>query len=241
MHHVTLDNWSRIASPMHRLDARGKILAALAILLSLVLPQRGLAPLFAFYFVLVMMLALWARLPIAALLARACVVLPFAAGVAVMNLFGGDPSRALAVFGKSYLSALTILVLLATTPLYALLRGMESLGVPRFFLMVAQFVYRYLFVLSEQAQHMMLARRCRAPRPSRGRARALRSSAAGVLAVLFARSYARAERIHRAMLARGFQGHFVLLEQPALRPADALFLAVVTGVVAGVRLLLWKP
>ncbi len=240
MHHVTLDNWSRMASPMHRLDARVKILAALAIVLTLVLPHRALAWLFAAYFVLDAALALWARLPLAALLVRACVVLPFAAGVAVMNLFGGESVRALTVFGKSYLSALTILVLLATTPLHALLRGMESLGVPRFFLMVAQFVYRYLFVLSEQAQHMMLARRCRAPRASRGRARALRSSAAGALAVLFARSYARAERIHHAMLARGFQGHFVLLEQPALRLADGLFLFVVTGVLAGVHLLLWK-
>jgi cobalt/nickel transport system permease protein len=239
MHHVTLDSWSRIASPIHRLDARVKILAALAILLCLVVAQRRYAWLFASYLVLVAGLALAARLPLRALLWRAGLVLPFAGTVAALNLFGGDVARAAGVLGKSYLSALTVLVLLATTPLHVLLRGLESLGVPRFFLMVAQFVYRYLFVLSEQAQHMMQARRCRAAYKTAPR-RSLASSAAGALAVLFARSYGRAERIHHAMLARGFHGHFVLLEQPALRAADVLYLAGVGVVLAGLHLFLWK-
>src|SRR5438105_34167 len=139
MHHVTLDSWSRIASPMHRLDPRVKILASLAVLLSLILTHRAYGWLFGSYFVLVSGLALLGRLPLTALLVRAAVVLPFAGTVAALNLFGGDAARATAVLGKSYISAMTVLVLLATTPLHALLRGLESLGAPRFLLMVAQF------------------------------------------------------------------------------------------------------
>ena len=58
---------------------------------------------------------------------------------------------------KSYLSALAVLLLVSTTPLPVLLRGFEMLGAPRFLLMVAQFLYRYLFVISEEAQHMRKA------------------------------------------------------------------------------------
>jgi energy-coupling factor transporter transmembrane protein EcfT len=49
-------------------------------------------------------------------------------------------------------------------------------------------------------------------------------AAAGALAVLFARSYARAEAVHNAMAARGFQGRFRLLTVPHFGWADALFL-----------------
>ena len=40
------------------------------------------------------------------------------------------------------------------TPLPVLLRGFEMTGAPRFLLMVAQFLDRYLFVISEEAQQM---------------------------------------------------------------------------------------
>ena len=57
--------------------------------------------------------------------------------------------------------------------------------------------------------------------------------AAGALAVLFARSYARAGEIHRAMLARGFPGYFRPLIELHFHPGDVMFLAlgVLTPVV----------
>ena len=50
-----------------------------------------------------------------------------------------------------------MLLVVSTTPLPVLLRGLEMTGAPRFLLMVAQFLYRYLFVISEEAQHMSKA------------------------------------------------------------------------------------
>jgi cobalt/nickel transport system permease protein len=95
--------------------------------------------------------------------------------------------------------------------------------------MILHFVYRYLFVLFEQAHNMRRASRCRAPR---GRRQPLFAAAAGAVAVLFARSYGRAERIHQAMLARGFQGHFELLETPQTGVRDWAFLLVSLGLLA---------
>ena len=90
-------------------------------------------------------------------LTRAAVVLPFTLVFAIITILAGDLERAGLLLGKSYLSALAVLALVSTTPLPQLLRGLEMLGVPRFLLMVAQFLYRYLFVISEEAQHMRVA------------------------------------------------------------------------------------
>jgi energy-coupling factor transporter transmembrane protein EcfT len=62
-------------------------------------------------------------------------------------------------------------------------------------------------------------------------------AAAGAIAVLFARSYGRAERIHQAMLARGFQGHFELLDTPAFGPSDWVILGSGLGFLALVQFL----
>jgi cobalt/nickel transport system permease protein len=101
--------------------------------------------------------------------------------------------------------------------------------------MVAQFLYRYLFVISEEAQHMRVAAASRGTFAKAAHGARFRA-AAGVLAVLFARSFARAEAIHRAMIARGFQGRFRLLTVLKFGWADALFLFAATVVSAVIRI-----
>src|SRR5262249_44423697 len=174
-----------------------------------------------------------ARLPIWGALRRAAVVLPFSMTFAAISWISGEPRHAAALVVKSYLSALAALILVATTPLPQLLRGIESLGAPRFLLMVAQFVYRYLFVIVEQGGRMRLAGLCRAGlrQPRQGF-----RAAAGAIGVLFARSYERAENIHRSMVSRGFEGHFRLLSGTSFSRADAAFLSVAAGIPIAARL-----
>ena len=142
--------------------------------------------------------------------------------------------RALGLVEKSYLSTVAVLLVAGTTSLPALLRGLELLGAPRLVVLVAQFLYRYLFVISEQAQHMRLAAAARQGDPKvhrKGRFRA----AAGALAVLFARSYYRAEGIHRAMLARAFTGRFPLLNSPRFHLTDGIFALATAALLILVR------
>lgn len=227
MHHVVLEQWSRRRSFLHARDARAKTLATAVLLITIGTADRGFEALAPACFALLGAVALAARLPLGAALQRAAVVLPFCMVFAAVSLLGGETRRAALLVSKSYLSALAVLLLVASTPLPQLLRGLESLGVPRFLLMVTQFVYRYLFVISEQAQHMRMAA---AGRGARFRA------AAGALAVLFSRSYARAESIHRAMLARGFAGRLPTLAPPAFRASDAAFLAGACALTLALRL-----
>jgi len=224
LHPAVLDRWSRGSSPVHRRDARAKLVALLVFLVCLATAHRALPWLAAGLLVLLAAALLWARLPLAAALARAAVVVPFGAVFALISWAAGDPARGLALVAKSYLSALAVLLVVATTPLPALLRGLEMMGAPPFLLAVGQFLHRYLFVISEEARHIRTAAVARGAAARDWMAPGVRfRSAAGALAGLFARSYRRAEEIHRAMRARGFGGRIPPLGEARFRGGDAVF------------------
>lgn len=227
MRHVVLERWARGSSPLHRRDPRAKIVALLVFLIALATANRGL-PLFACGLLALLVAALlWARVPVWGALVRAGIVLPFSAVFAVVSWMAGEPARGEFLAIKSYLSALAVLLVISTTPLPVLLRGLEAIGAPHFLLDVGQFLYRYFFVISEEAQSMNQAAMARGAsvRQWTTGGRRFRASA-GALAVLFARSYARAEEIHRAMLARGFQGRFLLVAAARFGRADVVFTAI---------------
>lgn len=221
---------------MHRRDPRAKIIVLLMFLVVVATtPPPTLAPYLLLGYALLPIGAILAgRLPVAGVLARASVVLPFCAIFAATSALAGDLERAAALLEKSYLSALAVLAVAGTTPVARFLRGMEALGAPRFLLWVVHFLHRYLFVISEQAQHMRLAA---ASRGSASGARFRRwrvKAASGALAVLFAKSYGRAEATYRAMLSRGFQGRLQLLDQMSLNWGDGFLM--VLGVTAPLAL-----
>ena len=227
MHHLVVEHWSQGASPLHRRDPRAKILALLVFLVAVATAHRALPVLFA---VLLLMLAgglLWARLPVGGALVRAALVLPFTLVFALIAWWAGDPGRGLSLVAKSYLSALAVLLVVSTTPLPSLLSGFAQAGAPSFLLLVAQFLYRYLFVIAAEAQHMSKAAAARGASARKWVAGGPQfRAAAGALAVLFARSYCRAEHIQRAMLARGFEGRFQPMEATHFRGGDAAFAIV---------------
>lgn len=237
MHHVVLDRWSRGTSPLHRRDARAKVIVLMVFLAVLATTQHALLWLAPALFLLLAGALLWARLPLAGALARAALVVPFTGVFALISWFAGDPARGVSLMVKSYLSALAVLLIVSTTPLPSLLRGFEMTGAPRFLLVVGQFLYRYLFLISEEAQHMSKAAAARGATARDWMAPGLRfRAAAGALGVLFARSFARAEQIHRAMLARGFQGHFQPLEAAQFRPSDAAFTVLASLATVALRI-----
>lgn len=235
MHHIVLDRWSQGVSPLHRRDTRAKILALLVFLVALATTPPNAVAALATYSALLAAAILIAGLPLTGLLWRAMAVLPFSLTFALISWLVGEPWRALALVEKSYLSTVAVLLLAGTTPLPLLLGGLERLGAPRLLVLVAQFLYRYLFVLSEQAQHMRLAAACRQGSAT-ARGRSGFRAASGALAVLFARSYQRAEGIHRAMRARGFSGRFSLLHSSRFGVGDGVFLAAVALFLILVRM-----
>lgn len=227
MRHTDFDDWSRRTSPLHRWDARVKLVLLVVYLVTLTLqktPARAgilAMPLFAAMLV--------SRLPMVSLLGRAAAVLPFTLAFAAMAAFLGDPARGGMLLGKSYLSALATALLAAVTPLPALMAAAAALGAPRPLVWIVQFVYRYLFVIWNQAVRMRQAAESRAG----GQRQLLARAGAGALAVLFAGSHQHATKVHQAMLARGYQGYLPLLEPLALRNTDVWAFLASAAVVTG--------
>jgi cobalt/nickel transport system permease protein len=232
VHHLVIDRWSRGSSPLHRRDPRAKLAALLVFLIALSTTPPAAQAAFAAYAVLLVIAANRARLPILGLAGRAALVLPFSATFALLTWWSGDSLRALALAEKSFLSGMAALLLVGTTPLTGWTAALESWRVPRMLILVIQFVYRYLFVIAEQAQRMRWAALCRGSRHGGF------GLAAGLVGVLFARSWQRADGIYHAMLARGFRGRFVPAAPSPFRAADTLFLSTCLAGCLAIRMLL---
>jgi cobalt/nickel transport system permease protein len=214
-HHLVVDEWSRGHSLLHARAAQVKITLLLVYLVMLGTARLTDFRAVAFYLALPLCGVLTGRLPLIPVLMRVALVLPFAGTFAALTFLAGDGHRALNLLLKSTMPALAVLVIVATTPMPKFLAGAQELGAPRFLILVIQFLYRYLFVVADKANQIRLAAACRGGLHF--------AAAGGAAASLFGSSYARAEGIHRAMLARGFTG-WTPLEADRPRAADYLFL-----------------
>lgn len=211
-----LDEISGQDSPLHRLDARAKVLVTLLALVAMLSLGRyevsRLLP-FAAY---PLFLALIGGVPLGLVLKRAALALPFVLFVGIFNplldreimlrlgplgISGGVLSFASIVL-RSMLAVTTGLVLVSVTGFDQICRALGRLGMPRLFLVQLQFLYRYLFVLAEEAGRMMQARALRSEPDSKPSLREYR----GLAGNLLLRTLDRAARVHQAMLCRGFTG-----------------------------------
>lgn len=235
MHHVLVDHWSQGTSPLHARDPRAKVLVLLAFLIALATTPANAYATLVIDAALLTSGILISGLPLLSLLLRSLTILPFSLTFGVISWLAGDPQRGLGLVEKSYLSTVGVLLLIGTTPLPKLLSGLEALGTPRLLVLLAQFLYRYLFVISEQAQHVRVAAACRQGVTRKQRRSGFRA-AAGALSVLFARSYYRAEGIHQAMMARAFRGRFAPLNPLRFRAMDGLFTAGIAGLLILARI-----
>ncbi|MGY2085601.1 cobalt ECF transporter T component CbiQ [Blastococcus sp. SYSU DS0539] len=136
------------------------------------------------------------------------VLLPFVAGGPQVEVLGLSLSRTgLAASGgllaKATLSILAATVLAATTEPRALLRGLERLRLPQVLVQILMFMIRYADVVGGELHRMRVARESRGF--TGGGLRGLRVLGA-TAGALFVRSYERGERVHLAMLSRGYRG-----------------------------------
>ena len=228
-----------IASPIHRLDPRAKLLGLLGVTVVAVSAPLRAWPVWVACALALLIVAVLARLPAVEVWRRARVVLPLVVFVAAFVPFvrPGGATWSLgpltvseaglgvlaAVTAKATIGTVSAVLLGATTPFPAVLRALEALRVPRLLVLIAAFTYRYLFVVLAEAG------RLRAGLVSRGYAprHALQAAAVGRAAsVLFLRTHARAERVHMAMLARGFGGSMPRAEALRLGHADIAFVGL---------------
>jgi len=192
-------------SPVHRLPAQVKIVAALLTVLCVVATPRTEFWAFGVYLVMVVAVGRIARVPAGHFARRAFIEIPFVLVAILMPLLGGA-AGALAgwnILAKGTLGVLTSLTLAATTTPRDLIVGLQRLRTPAALTTIATLMLRYLDVIAGEARRMRLARISRGHDP---RFLWQVGATARGIGALFIRSYERGERVHLAMLSRGWTG-----------------------------------
>jgi len=98
--------------------------------------------------------------------------------------------------------------------------ALDKLGAPRIFTVQLLLLYRYLFVLVEESIRLV---RARALRSFRGQGLGIKVFSQ-MIGQLLLRTLARAQRIHLAMLCRGFDGNIRTLRTLKIRHREIIFL-----------------
>jgi len=214
------------ASSLRHLDARAKIIAVLTfvVIVALLRDLRILA--FALVYVLALLAV--AGVPARHLAGKYVLALPFALLGAFSVFFSSGLLPAAAMFLRISACVLSLVLLSSATPFFDLLQGLQKLRVPRIFVNLLLFTFRYLFVIADEMGRMSIARKARGARSGRHLLDRLGmrtiSFTAGMVLV---RAYERGRRMHDALRSRGFDGQIRTLTRFRMGVAEWLFIAPV--------------
>ena len=238
------------ASPVHRLPPQCKLVAVLAFVLLVVATPRERIWAFGVYALLLAAVTAAARIPFGTVARRIVIEVPFVAFAFLMPFVANGEKVAVLglrlsesglwgawnILAKGTLGVVASILLAATTEPRLLLLGIERLRMPQLITQIATFMLRYGDVVAAELGRMRVAR------ASRGfEARDIRAT--GVLAksvgALFLRSYERGERVHLAMVSRGYEGRMPVVDAVGATAAQWTAAAALPSAAALVTLAAW--
>ena len=204
-------------SPLHRIAPEAKLLATLGMVISVAVTPREQVWAFGVYALMVSILIWVARVPAKFVAVRLLGVAPFVLFALLIPFIATGETTVVwglemsvdglwatwNILAKTILGASVTIVLTATTEVPDMIEGLGILRVPALFVSITMFMIRYLELVADELGRMRLAMAARGYDPSGlHQVRPIASSAG----TLFVRSYERGERVHAAMLSRGFTG-----------------------------------
>jgi cobalt/nickel transport system permease protein len=229
-----LETLSYRETPLQRLDPRVKLLTTLVFIIAVVsFGKYEITSLIPFIIYPVALIAV-GDLPPLYLARKLLLAAPFAVFIGIFNplldravlvhlgpvaISGGWVSFA-SIMLRFVLTVSAALVLIASTGFNAVCLALEKLGAPKAFVVQLLFLYRYIFVLTDEAMRLS---RARALRSFQGRGLGFRVFSY-LVGQLLLRTLDRAQRIHLAMLSRGFDGKIRLARALHWRRQDTAFL-----------------
>lgn len=244
---------------VQQLDARTKVIISLGFILSNLMLPDGAWVSFVLATLIVFAYSTFANVRLGFMLRRSLIALPFLlTAITLLFTVPGQPIahlpfgsgqlsitdngaiRFFSIVLRSWLAVQVAIILTATTPFPELLNGLRTLGLPHILVAVIGLMYRYISVISDEAQRLLRAREARSaclPRSSSGGSLIWRAHVAGnLVGQLFVRSYERSERVYQAMLARGYTGELRSLTHPRMQRRDWAALLIAAGVLLLVQL-----
>ena len=204
-------------SVVHRAPAHLKVLALLTFMIVVVATPRDWFAVYGGYLLVLVGVVLASRVPPTYLLKRLVVEVPFVFFAVLLPFVAHGPRTevlglsvsesgllaAFALLAKGTLGVIASLTLAATTPPQDLLMGLQRLRMPALLVQIMGFMIRYLEVVTDELRRMKVARESRGFTASDPRHWPVLARSFGAL---FIRSFERGERVHLAMLSRGYTG-----------------------------------
>ncbi|MFE0208859.1 cobalt ECF transporter T component CbiQ [Streptomyces sp. NPDC058985] len=237
-------------SPVHGLPPHTKLAATFAFVVVVVSTPREAMWAFGLYALLLAVVAYAARVPAGFLLRRLLIEVPFVA-FAVLMPFVAEGERvevlgmslsvnglwgAWNVLAKGTLGVAASVLLASTTELRSLLLGLQRLRLPPLLVQIATFMIRYGDVIADEMRRMRIARQSRGFEASGVRHWGVLAKSAGAL---FIRSYERGERVHLAMVSRGYAGSMPVIDEVTASRAQWSYALALPGAALVVCLLGW--
>lgn len=237
-------------SPIHALPPHCKLAAVFGFVLVVVSTPREAVWAFALYALLLAAVAALARIPAGFLLRRLLIEIPFVAFAVLMPfVVPGEQVRVLGlsvsvpglwgawnVLAKGTLGVAASVILASTTELRSLLLGLQRLRLPPMLVQIASFMIRYGDVITDEMRRMSIARRSRGFEARGIRHWGVLGKSAGAL---FIRSYERGERVHLAMVSRGYTGTMPVIDEVTASRAQWTYAAALPFTALAVCLLGW--
>lgn len=187
--------------------------------------------------------ALQSQIPLRTFFTRVLIEVPFVFFAVLMPFFGHGATVEVGpitmyetgllaganILVKGTLGVLAAILLSTTTTARELLRGFEKLRMPSLMVQIASFMLRYVNVVNDELERMKVARMSRGFEATGIKQWRVLASAAGAL---FIRSYERGERVHLAMLSRGYTGDLPRILEPPVTTRAWINTIALPGIAA---------
>ena len=254
MNHSFIDQHSHIDSILSRLNSRTKTVSFFVFIFFIIFTSPDSTLSFTLYALLLIVLVVLSQIPILYIFKRCLVVIPFILMTSVflpfwrqgetISLFHiGNFQVNVAATGwamfqgvviKGILSVTCLTLLTTSTPFPQLLAALENFKVPKVITMILSFMYRYIFLIEDEAMKMWRAMKSRRAGSSR---RLHFRAIANMIGILFIRSFERGEAVYLAMCSRGFNGTVKRSMDDELKGIDFAFLFNIFFALISIKIL----
>ncbi len=252
MQHSYIDKYWDLESPVHKIDPRFKIIGCVGFILFAIFTAPTSFLTFASYGLLLAVLIALSKVPLRFILMRCLVIVPFVLMVAMFIPFmkkgqfaGGYSLGSLKltvtydglfifwnVLIKAFLSIMALTLLISTTKFTQFLKALQRLNIPQVFIMILSFMYRYIFVITDELELMLRAKKAR----SIGGSRWFHfKTLSNMLGVLFLKSYEKGETVYLAMCSRGYNGDIKTIDEMYIKKSDVAFLIIMFSTLSCIR------
>jgi cobalt/nickel transport system permease protein len=226
MRAINLEEYTEGNSPLHRLDARIKVISAIVAVFCIVFLQHWYVPLL--FFTVCLGLVAYSRaslsvyckrllIPIS-LVALVAVIMPFTYGSVVLTtvpdinipIYSDGIYFGVLVFTRC-ISAVSVLnLLILVTPITTVMDSLSWFRVPSVIIDTMLLMFRYIGILSDESARMYRAQQSRCGHSGNVSYLGKIANYGNIAGSLLLRSFDRAVKVGNAMVSRGYTGKYTL-------------------------------